>query len=354
MQDNQRGMRDGRILWKCVLSALCALVFMLAVKRQASAQTTLSCLGTTVTVLDFASPVLEFGTDLEIGAIYRFSDITPGVDALVEIIGFDASGGLNIIDRDTGLINYFQPELTVSGPGGVDFRFSFVDSVSGAPVLVTFSGSSIDVDGNNTNLREYVEFETTASFYFLNTPTELDVNASGPSASDRIRFESRTFLVAPGISATALPNIVTTVYTNVSSFEFRIGALGTGAQTRLTSLGFNCPALSSPVVTSLPSLAITKTADSDTEVIFGQTITYTYTVENTGNVIISNITLADIHGGSGPAPTPSFEILDTDNPPLGDSNDAAVNGTWDALGPDDVISFTSTYVVTQSDVDTLQ
>ncbi len=104
-----------------------------------------------------------------------------------------------------------------------------------------------------------------------------------------------------------------------------------------------------------PLLQVVKAADDTTDVVVGQTITYTYTVTNTGNVPISNISLTDnVTAGSGPDPVPGGEGGLIDNGAAGDSTDAAVDGTWDVLGPSDVITFTGTYVVTQSDVDTLQ
>ncbi|MGI9352643.1 MAG: beta strand repeat-containing protein [Rhizobiaceae bacterium] len=103
-----------------------------------------------------------------------------------------------------------------------------------------------------------------------------------------------------------------------------------------------------------PAIIVTKTASPDSDVPVGVTVTYTYRVTNTGNQTISNISLSDAHGGSGPAPTPAGEILFADNGPLGDSTDAASNGIWDSLAPGDVIEFTGVYVVTQNDIDTLQ
>ena len=102
------------------------------------------------------------------------------------------------------------------------------------------------------------------------------------------------------------------------------------------------------------TMTITKVADDTTEVVLNQVITYTYTVTNTGNVPITNVFLADAHNGSGPAPTPGSESILADNGAIGDSTDSASDGTWDTLGPLDVITFTATYTVTQSDIDNLQ
>ncbi len=103
-----------------------------------------------------------------------------------------------------------------------------------------------------------------------------------------------------------------------------------------------------------PTLAVGKTADDTTDVVVGQVITYTYVVSNTGNQTITNVLLSELHGGSGPPPVPSNETLTTDNPPLGDSTDAVIDGVWDTIAPGDIVTFTGTYTVTQSDVDLLQ
>ena len=107
-------------------------------------------------------------------------------------------------------------------------------------------------------------------------------------------------------------------------------------------------------ITQSPSLSITKNADDTTDVVAGQTITYTYVVTNTGNITIDGISVSDLHGGSGPAPVPLGETLATDASPSGDSSDAtANNGVWSTLAPGDSVTFSSTYVVTQADIDLL-
>ncbi|MEL7542931.1 MAG: hypothetical protein AAGJ70_04075 [Pseudomonadota bacterium] len=119
----------------------------------------------------------------------------------------------------------------------------------------------------------------------------------------------------------------------------------------------NAVGANDPTVTPLapePSLMLAKVADNDSDRAAGETITYTYTVTNTGNVAINGVTVSDAHNGSGPAPTPGNETLATDVAPLGDSTDAATNASWDTLAPGDSVRFTGGYVVTQADVDTLQ
>jgi large repetitive protein len=118
---------------------------------------------------------------------------------------------------------------------------------------------------------------------------------------------------------------------------------------------------SDPMTVNIPvgpqnsSLAIVKTASPDTNVAAGQVVTYTYTVTNTGNATLQNISLNDVHNGSGTPPLPGNETLLTDNGTLGDTTDSAsANGVWSVLAPGDVITFTSTYTVTQNDVDTKQ
>jgi len=111
------------------------------------------------------------------------------------------------------------------------------------------------------------------------------------------------------------------------------------------------------VVPATPSIVVTKSADDTTDVSNGQNISYTYTVTNNGNVTISNITLNDIHNGFGPFSQPTNETLLNDAAPLGDSNDngsGPSDGIWTLLAPGDQIQYSTTYTVTQMDIDNHQ
>ena len=113
-----------------------------------------------------------------------------------------------------------------------------------------------------------------------------------------------------------------------------------------------------PTVTPLPgspSITVTKLANDTTNVVAGQTITYSYRVTNNGNQTISNIQLSDTHNGSGTPPVPGNELLETDAGTPGDSNDTiANNGIWDTLSPGDTVLFTADYIITQQDLDVFQ
>jgi uncharacterized repeat protein (TIGR01451 family) len=109
------------------------------------------------------------------------------------------------------------------------------------------------------------------------------------------------------------------------------------------------------VAPAAPSLQVTKLATPSSNVPAGTTVTYTYTVRNSGNQVLTNVSLNDAHAGSGTAPVPGNEVLSTDANTPNDSTDSAPNdGVWSKLAPGDVITLTSTYVITQQDVDTLQ
>ena len=105
-----------------------------------------------------------------------------------------------------------------------------------------------------------------------------------------------------------------------------------------------------------PNLSIIKMASTTPSGGFklGDTITYTYTITNTGNVPMSSVTVTDVHNGSGTLAGPLNSTLVTDVAPVGDSTNVSGNSnSWDVLGPGDTITFISTYIVTQHDIDYL-
>ena len=83
------------------------------------------------------------------------------------------------------------------------------------------------------------------------------------------------------------------------------------------------------ILTQHPGIKVTKTSDVTAPVFLGQTITYTFTVENTGDTTLHTISVADeLTGISAIAPA-----------------------TFAALTPHTSTTFSATYKVTQADID---
>ncbi|MEP3889063.1 MAG: hypothetical protein ABJN69_01275 [Hellea sp.] len=80
------------------------------------------------------------------------------------------------------------------------------------------------------------------------------------------------------------------------------------------------------------SITITKVASKDMDVEEGDVITYTYTVQNTGNITLDNVNITDVHDGAGTLTAPAPASVDD-------------------FAPNDIQVFTASYTVTQADID---
>ncbi len=102
-----------------------------------------------------------------------------------------------------------------------------------------------------------------------------------------------------------------------------------------------------------PSLSLSKTPSIAADAQVDDVITYTYEVENTGNVTVTDVTVADAHTSAAGTQnlTIGGDVLHADTGVVGTSTDAATDGVWDVLAPGDIVRFTAQYTVTQADVD---
>ena len=95
------------------------------------------------------------------------------------------------------------------------------------------------------------------------------------------------------------------------------------------------------------AMTLTKAADDNTDRAFGETIIYTYTATNTGDVNIADVTVSDVHNGTGPL---SAITIDTLTNTSGNSSDDAADNDIDILAPGDSVTFEATYIVTAADI----
>ena len=198
----------------------------------------------------FQNPVVAWGLPGQTGTIYRFPNVTNGVDALVEIKGRSSSDVvLENIDVDNlGLGAGFQPKLGRTGAIAgtcswwMEFEIRFVRAGTNLEVNVhQFKTKAIDIDGDDVTLEEYVElFKTTScslgghsklvKTFLGNTNNEKDYRLTGP-LQHFLNISTDTDVMA------------TAIYTQKSKFCVRFGAqqLGLGicnSGMRYNSLSF--------------------------------------------------------------------------------------------------------------------
>jgi len=101
-----------------------------------------------------------------------------------------------------------------------------------------------------------------------------------------------------------------------------------------------------------PRMTLVKTADDITDRAVGDVVAYTYTIRNTGNIAISNVTLVDVENGAGALVGPAFSSWTNQaGSSLGSGPSA---NTIVTFNPGSIAVYTSTYTVRQADVNLLQ
>ncbi|HVM87705.1 MAG TPA: T9SS type A sorting domain-containing protein [Puia sp.] len=177
--------------------------------------------------LVFKNPVLVSGAEGCDGSVYRFSNVTTNVDALLTINGRSSSlVTLDTVDvTSTGWDKAFQPLVTYNkgnakGPVSwwMEFQVTFVQGGTSTPIVQdTLNATAIDVDGDGVSLQEQFTAYGTAT-YTLNTPCGLSV--SGISGGNIFTGPTTN---AVGIDTNARNVMVTLTYLNTSSVKFRYG-----------------------------------------------------------------------------------------------------------------------------------
>ncbi len=145
--------------------------------------------------------------------------------------------------------------------------------------------------------------------------------------------------VVPGLTVLCV-GTYTVTQTDVDHGSIDDSAVATATSPAGATLTSN-PAAAAVTATQTPGVSITKTANPSTVTAAGQTVTYTFAVTNTGNVTLTDLSVADTQvapaGALTSGPTCPLGIV----PP-------AYTGT---LAPGFTADCTATYTVTQADMD---
>lgn len=203
--------------------------------------------------MQFTTVSLESGTAAQDGAIYRFSQVTPSLDALLEIKGRSAADVvLSSIDTSGPGMGYpkaFQPVIGINGTAdanrnwSMDFRMTFVKTGTNNKTKITqFNATGLDIDGDGSTLSEWALMKGVQSIdsAIVNSLAFTKMSPGGGAGADYL--VEGIIANSPGIDTTAKNVMATYTYINKDQIDFTIGAktgaLSTGAGMRLNSIWF--------------------------------------------------------------------------------------------------------------------
>lgn len=180
--------------------------------------------------MTFHSPVLISGVDGQVGAVYLFAEVLPGVDAHIEVI--DIVGGATLFNIDdtagVGYYHAFQPYVGAApnDTSYIDWKITFkVGGTSTDSILPCLAVTGVDVDGDNSSLQEFIEAATPGSIA-VDPYTILNVTFDG------IRSKAvSTVFNLPLIDTAKHEAMFQMNFKNISTLLYRNGAISTwGAQ----------------------------------------------------------------------------------------------------------------------------
>lgn len=191
--------------------------------------------------LVFKNSYLLSGTAGQDGAKYVFPNVKSGIDAVLTISSrSDAAVTLDQLDETgTGFDNAFQPRIGKSGSVSansnwwMEFDITFYETGYTTPPhkvqINSFKVTGLDIDGDNSGLREYSQMNEITSFATSGSTAlqvtllaTLPVNPYSNQAEYNYKFLAPT-TGFPGIDTTAVSVMVTSQYMYKKSITFRIG-----------------------------------------------------------------------------------------------------------------------------------
>ena len=196
---------------------LFSIPLMTAMNQVSTAQ----CVAPSMT---FHSPVLIAGTNNEVGSVYRFSEVMPGVDAEIKVTDLVGGAVLYNIDDSTGAGYYdaFQPYVVAPANtvSYLDWAITFkVGGTSTDTTIACFAITGVDVDGNGADLQEFIEAATPGS-YALDPFTILTFSFDGVRSKATSQVANIPLIDTAHREAMFQMN-----FANISTLQYRNGAI---------------------------------------------------------------------------------------------------------------------------------
>jgi len=193
---------------------------------------------------NFSNSSLISGTDKQVNARYRFTNVKPGIDAIVTVTSISSGVSINQIDGSSGFREAFQPVLDVSAysNGYAEFKIDFVTAGTFTlRVMTEVPATCIDVDGRMRAGQPINEFDMVrkspgvyVDYSLLGGELAVTYNATWIIGTNTSNIDY------PGVDTIAKQAMFSTIQSNVSSITIRMGAnnQSIGGDQRLRSVYF--------------------------------------------------------------------------------------------------------------------
>jgi hypothetical protein len=209
--------------------------------------------------LTFNNPQLVSGNDLQEGAVYRYENVAPFVNAIITIAQIENGSTLLHLDENGfGYDGGFQPLIQSGGKGEsyVLFNLQFVSTQTGMPYnFSSLTATILDIDGSN-QLKEFAELNMNNGVAaLLNSSPQINLQTANGVA----KALNTAGIEVGGISTSATEVMFKQTGIAVSSFQLKFGTVSeTGSHaSRQYSLYFNSFTLPSTLPVSLLDFQVT-------------------------------------------------------------------------------------------------
>ncbi|MBK6937030.1 MAG: T9SS type A sorting domain-containing protein [Chitinophagaceae bacterium] len=215
--------------------------------------------------LNFQNPQLIAGTDLQVGAQYRFASVNDTTDAVVTIDSLINGAKVNKIDDNsngTGYKTAFQPAVQTGSGAGISyavFKVSFYKKNTAIlSALQVVNATALDIDGNN-QLKEYarINIGNGGSMSYMSATTDISV---GTINSGHFLGQNQAGVEKTGIDTAAYSNMYTATNSAISSFSVAYGATTTNPTNSVRQYSLYLKSFNYPPAATLPVQLLSFTA----------------------------------------------------------------------------------------------
>lgn len=135
-------------------------------------------------ILSFTNaPTLQSGSALQVGAVYKFTNVASGTDVLVTI--FSATGGATVAMLDDNSLTKpeaFSPQIRVpaNSNGMVTFKFDFINGGGNPKSIALLAATAMDIDGSSTmHEKDAINMGLGSLVSYLVNTLEISVQQNG-------------------------------------------------------------------------------------------------------------------------------------------------------------------------------